>query len=159
VRGLPLLLAGGLLAACATAVPGPPLPAMRYARVLSSEGAVAALTPRPTQADVDRARLAWRRAMGEALACRLPRGETLRTGLAGAVELATMSAVAQGGSGAPDNRLLAGYAKELVEQAFSPGPRPSAARCRIVARWSARARHDAQAAIGRAIASGFVPLL
>lgn len=132
---------------------------MRYAQAVSSGGVAAVLTPQPTQSQVDAAEGRWRQAMGEVLACRLSHSEALRTGLAGAVELATMSAVATDGSGQPNKMLLARYAKSLVEQAFSPGARPDAARCRTVTAWSNQVRKQGQKALGRAIAEGFVPLL
>lgn len=148
-----------VLSACATVPPGPQLPSMRYAKGLSAGGPAAAVLPRPAQADVQLARTRWREGMGQVLACRLPAPDAIRTSVAGAVELATMSAVADGGLGEPSRKLLGQYAKELVEQAISPGPRPSAARCAHVARWSAQVRKEGQAAVGRAIARGFIPLL
>jgi hypothetical protein len=156
---LVLVFAALVLSACATAPQRDGLPMVRFADAASRGGVYAVTTARPTVADVGEAEVLWRRGIAEAAACRLPRMDTVRTALAGAVELATMTALAKDGEGNVDDQVLKRLARTLVGDLLSPGDRPSAARCRTVQRWSGQVRADASEAIGRAAAKGLVPLL
>lgn len=159
LRRVAALVAAAALAACATVPVEQGLPRIRYAQAASKGGAYALATRRPDTADLRRSEALWRRGLGEALACGEPRLEVIRIALAGAVELATMSAVATDGPGKIDEALLKRYGKDLLGQMLSPPPRPPAARCRAVGRWSDEVRADGQEAIGRAISKGLLPLL
>lgn len=158
-RFLAVLAASAVVGACATVPERDGLPQIHYARNAAIGGVVAATTRRPTEADVRASEILWKRGLGEALACGQPRLEVVRTAIAGAAELATMSAVAKDGDGRVDDALLKRFGRDLMAQLLSPGARPHARRCRVVAQWSARVRDDGQEAIGRAIAKGFLPLL
>jgi len=147
------------LTGCATVPQRDGLPRIHYAQNASIGGLTAATTRRPTEADVRESETLWKRGLGEALACRQPRLEVVRTAIAGAVELATMSAVARDGDGRVDDALLKRYGRDLLGNLLSSGPRPGAARCRMVDRWSVQVRADGQEAIGRAISKGLLPLL
>jgi hypothetical protein len=147
------------VAGCASAPARDGLPLVRFADAASRGGIYAVTTTRPTEADVRQAEALWRRGVGEAAACRLPRMDTVRIALAGAVELATMTAVARDGEGKVDDQVLRGLARTLAGDLLSPGDRPPPARCRTVQRWGQQVRDDASEAIGRAIAKGVVPLL
>src|SRR5690606_9932925 len=122
-----------------------------YAQAASKGGVHAAVTARPTEADVRVSEGLWKRGLGEAVACGEPRLEVARTAIAGAVELATMSAVARDGDGRVDDQVLRRLGRDLLGSMLSPGDRPSRARCALVARWSDQVRDDGQEAIGRAI--------
>lgn len=147
------------LCGCATVPERDGLPRVHYARNATIGGVVAAATRRPTEADVRVSEALWKRGLGEALACGQPRLDVARTAIAGAAELATMSAVAKDGDGRVDDALLKRYGRDLMAQMLAPGDRPHAGRCRLVKQWSAQVRDDGQEAIGRAIAKGFLPLL
>jgi len=147
------------LAGCATVPERDGLPRIHYAQNASIGGVVAATTRRPTEADVRASEALWRRGLGQAIACRQPRLDVLRAAIAGAAELATMSAVATDGDGRVDDALLKRYGKDLLGQMLVVGDRPPAARCRQVQQWSDQVRDDGQEAIGRAISKGLLPLL
>lgn len=153
------LAAAALLAACATVPQRDGLPMVHYAQAASKGGVYAVATARPTEADVRASEALWRQAVGEAAACRLPRLEVVRTTLAGAVELATMTAVARDGDGKVYDEVLRRLARSMLSDQLSPPDRPPAARCKRVEAWSDQVRDDASEAIGRAIAKGLVPLL
>jgi hypothetical protein len=158
-RALAAVSALVLTAACATVPMNEGLPRIHYAQAASKGGVYAVVTPRPSEADLRRADNLWRKGLGDAIACGVPRTEVARIAVAAAAELATMSAVVKDGDGRVDDALLRSLARSLLSQMLSPPPRPPRARCRAIERWSEEVRDDGQEAIGRAIAKGLLPLL
>jgi hypothetical protein len=149
------LITAGMLAlsACAT-TPGD-LPSVHYATAASEGEVTTFLAGRPTVDQVKVAEDKWSRAISDSYACKLPRGQVFEAGLIGALELAAMSSIGQGGGKKERNDAILGYAAKAATEVFSGGPRPPKDRCEALKAWLPQVRADGKAALKRAKDKGY----
>jgi hypothetical protein len=99
----------------------------------------------------------WTNAVADAAGCRLPPGEVSQAGMVAAIELATMSAFAKGGStgpGAPSLSDMGRYAADMALAAASEDRRPARSRCSRLNRWLPEVNRQGDAAVRRAMING-----
>jgi hypothetical protein len=147
---LAILLA---LAACAE-TPGD-LPSVHYAAAASEGEVTTFLAGRPTVEQVSIAEEKWSRAIADSYACKLKRSDVFEAGMIGAMEVATMSSLGQGGGKKERDKAVLGYAARSAALAFSGEPRPPQARCDALRAWLPEVRRDGKAALKRAKDKGY----
>jgi hypothetical protein len=150
---MPAVAGAALLAACAE-TPGD-LPSVHYATAASDGPTTTFLAGRPTVEQVSIAEDKWSRAVGDSYACGIKKGDVFEAGLIGAMELATMSSIGQGGGKKERDRALIGYAAKSATLAFSNEARPAKDRCEALKAWVPQVRQDGKAALKRAKDKGY----
>jgi hypothetical protein len=147
------LLAG----ACAT-TPGD-LPDVHYATAASGGKVSTFMAGRPSQAQVDVAVDKWSRAVGDSFACGLKTNQIGHAGIVGALELAAMSSLAQGGSKEFRKDTVRAYALRMAESTVHGGRQsPSAGRCEALKDWLPRVHAQGHEAVDRARRNGLIPV-
>ncbi|HEY3815337.1 MAG TPA: hypothetical protein VGL66_19120 [Caulobacteraceae bacterium] len=142
-----------LVAACAE-TPGD-LPGVHYATAASEGKTATFLAGRPTVDQVAVAEDKWSRAVADSYACKLKQGDVFEASMIGALEVATMSSIGQGGGKKERDRAVLGYAAKAATLAFAGGPRPPKERCDALRAWLPQVRADGKAALKRAKDQGY----
>ncbi len=150
---VPAIGCAALLTACAE-TPGD-LPAVHYATAASDGPTTTFLAGRPTVEQVSIAEDKWSRAVADSYACGISKGDVFEAGLIGAVELATMSSIGQGGGKKERDRAIIGYAAKSAALAFSNEARPARDRCDALRTWVPEVRRDGKAALRKAKDKGY----
>jgi hypothetical protein len=141
------------LTACAE-TPGD-LPQVHYAQAASEGKAATFMAGRPTVEQVSIAEDKWSRAISDSYACGLKKSDVFEASMIGALEVATMSSIGQGGGKKERDRAVVGYAAKAAALAFSGGEKPSVERCADLRGWLPQVRADGKAALKRAKDKGY----
>jgi hypothetical protein len=150
------LTAALLVAACAT-TPGD-LPDVHYAAAASGGKVSTFMAGRPSERQLDVAVDKRSRAVGDSFACGLKTRQIGQAGLVGALELATMSSLAQGGGEELRRNTVRGYVVRMGEAMVKGDhPRPSPGRCEALRGWLPRVHAEGHEAVDRARRNGLIP--
>lgn len=152
-----------LLSACASGLGAydPSLPLPRYALSTAFlQPAPGGPTPGPEIVSLAEQR--WTEAIADAGACRISPQAVSTAGMVGAIELASMKALAsrrsedRGRSAASGLRALTRYAAEMALAGASYERRPSRSRCGSLARWVPEVNRQGSWAVRRAMLQGLL---
>jgi hypothetical protein len=144
------------LGACAV-TPGD-LPEVHYAAAASGGKVSTFMAGRPSQGQVDVAVDKWSRALGDSFACGLKTKQIGRAGLVGALELAAMSSLAQGGGKELRSDTVRSYVLRMGGSVVRDDrERPDQGRCEALRGWLPKVDGEGREAIERARRNHLIP--